>query len=66
MMRENVANFLWTFLLVVSFISLKRLHAIGQGLSEIFIDSVGIAAVYTALTYFLRDKNSRSASDASS
>ena len=65
-MRENITNFLWTFLFVVSFIALKRLHAAGQGLSEIFIDSVGIAAVYTALTYLLRHKNHRSASNASS
>jgi len=47
--RETIGNFFWTLLLLVSFSSIKKLHAAGLGVSEILIDSIGISAISTAL-----------------
>ena len=58
--REIIGNFFWMFLSLVSFRSIKQLHAVGQGVSEILIDSVGISVIFTALMFITKKQDSKS------
>ena len=64
--RETIGDFFWTFLFLVSFISIKKLHAAGLGVSETIIDSIGISAIFTALMFITKGKDSKSPTTTSS
>jgi hypothetical protein len=56
---EWAINFLLVFLVAISFSSLRRLHAAGQPILEIIVDTIGIAAIYAVLAHIFFDKESR-------
>jgi hypothetical protein len=50
-MREALQDFFWAFLVILSYAALRQLHALGQGVLETVVDSVGIAAIFSFLMY---------------
>ena len=55
-MRKALQDFIWAFLVLVSYASLKKLHSMGQGVLETIVDSVGIAAIFSVLMYLSEKK----------
>jgi hypothetical protein len=55
-MRGWVFDFVSVFLIAISVQSLRRLHAVGQPILEMVIDTFGISAMYAFLAYFLLDR----------
>jgi hypothetical protein len=55
-MRESLLDFFWMFLVIVSYSSLRKLHSTSQGVLEIVIDSIGMAAIFSVLMYFSKKK----------
>jgi len=55
-MREALQDFLWAFLVILSYAALKQLHVLGQGVLETVVDSFGIAAIFSFLVYVTKRK----------
>lgn len=51
-------DFVSVFPIAISVQSLRRLHAVGQPILEMVIDTIGISAIYAFLAYFLLDRQS--------
>jgi len=52
-MPEWLFDFITVFLIAISVNSLRRLHAVGQPIAEMIIDTIGIAALYAFMAHFL-------------
>ena len=56
---EWAINFLLVFLVAISFSSLRKLHAAGQPIVQMIVDTAGIAAIYALLAHIFLDKEPR-------
>jgi predicted alternative tryptophan synthase beta-subunit len=59
-MRRTLLDFLIMFFAVISVHSLRRLHAIGQPISDITIDAVGMSSIYAFLFFVFRSATQKS------
>jgi hypothetical protein len=59
--REAALDFGVMSLAGLAFEGLHRLHLLGQSVSGMVVDSVGVAACYALLMHFFRDKGSKAA-----
>jgi hypothetical protein len=56
--REALLNFMVMLGFNLAYEALHKLRAMGQGVSGMVIDSIGIAAVFAVLMYFLERRRS--------
>jgi hypothetical protein len=45
------------FLMILSFGSLRRLHALGQPISDLVIDAIGAGLLFSLASYILDEKS---------
>jgi hypothetical protein len=53
---EWALSFVTTFLVAVSFTSLRKLHTAGQPILETVVDAIGISAICALLAHIFLDK----------